>query len=88
MIKMYDLTAERVKEPRAVKKSGVRFGWKLDSDEKDVMQTGYSLTVFLDGEPVWEKKEDTDEVEIIEEVTDYKMAEGLYSGGLSKRDKC
>ena len=60
MVRLYDLTVERVKEPLAVKRSGVRFGWKLDSDEKDVMQTGYSLTVFLDGEPVWEKKEDTD----------------------------
>ena len=60
MVRLYDLTVERVREPLAVKRSGVRFGWKLDSDEKDVMQTGYSLTVFLDGEPVWEKKEDTD----------------------------
>ena len=31
-----------------------------------------------------EKKENLDELEIIEEVTDYKMAEGVYSGGLSK----
>ena len=37
MVKLYDLTVERVKEPLAVKRSGVRFGWKLDSDEKDVV---------------------------------------------------
>jgi len=60
MVKLYDLTVERVKEPLAVKRSGVRFGWKLDSDEKDVFQTGYTVTVLLDGEKAWEKKEQTD----------------------------
>ncbi|MBO4421846.1 MAG: family 78 glycoside hydrolase catalytic domain [Clostridia bacterium] len=57
MTRMYDITVERVKEPLAVRRGGVRFGWKLDSDAENVYQTGYTVAVFLDGEPVWEKSE-------------------------------
>ena len=53
MIKLYDITTERVKEPLSVRCEGVRFGWKLDSDEKGVFQTGCTVTVSLDGETVW-----------------------------------
>lgn len=52
MIRLYDLTVERVKEPLAVKCEGVRFGWKLDSDENDVFQKSYTVTVSLDGQTV------------------------------------
>ena len=61
MVKLYDLTVERVKEPLAVRCENVRFGWKLDSDEKNTVQTGYTVTVYLDGEQVWEKTEQSDE---------------------------
>ena len=60
MVKLYDLTVERVKEPLAVKRSCVRFGWKLESDEEDVFQTRYEIKVSLDGKTVWEKTEETD----------------------------
>ena len=59
MVKIYDLTVERVKEPLAVKRGGVRFGWKLDSDEKNVMQTAYTVKVSLEGKTVWEISEES-----------------------------
>lgn len=49
MTRLYDITVERVKEPLAVKCKGVRFGWRLESDGKDVFQTSYAVTVSLDG---------------------------------------
>ncbi|MBO4869261.1 MAG: family 78 glycoside hydrolase catalytic domain [Clostridia bacterium] len=61
MTKLYDITVERVKTPLAVKRFGVRFGWKLDSDAKNVFQTGYTVRVSLDGAAVWEKSEQSGE---------------------------
>ncbi len=61
MVRLYNLTTERVKEPLAVKCENVRFGWKLDTDEKDVMQKSCKITVSLDGKTVWESAAETDE---------------------------
>ena len=58
MTRLYDITVERVKEPLAVKREGVRFGWRLESDEKDVFQTSCTVTVSLDGQTVWEGRYD------------------------------
>ena len=49
MTRLYDITVERVNEPLAVRREGVRFGWRLESDGKDVFQTSYAVTVSLDG---------------------------------------
>ncbi|MBQ3870352.1 MAG: family 78 glycoside hydrolase catalytic domain [Clostridia bacterium] len=56
MTKLYDLTVERAKHPLALPTSGLRFGWKLDSDGKNVKQTAYRLTVKQDGRTVYDKK--------------------------------
>ncbi len=58
MTRLYDITVERVKEPLAVKREGVRFGWRLESDGKDVFQTSCTVTVSLDGQTVWEGRYD------------------------------
>ncbi len=49
MIRLYDLSVERVSAPAAVPSSGLRFGWKIESDEPDTVQTGYRLRVLLRG---------------------------------------
>ena len=60
MTKLYDLTVERAKQPLALGKSGLRFGWKLDSDAQNVKQTAYRLKIETDGKTVYDEKIDSD----------------------------
>ena len=76
MVKLYGLTVERVKEPLAAPCKNVRFGWKLGSDENNVVQNGYSIAVLLNGERVWEKEEETDNT--VDVRADVEFLPGRY----------
>lgn len=43
MLKLYDLTTEYKREPLGLDEAQPRFGWKLDSDRQDTLQTAYRL---------------------------------------------
>lgn len=39
MLKLYDLATEYKREPLGLDEAQPRFGWKLDSDRQDTLQT-------------------------------------------------
>lgn len=43
MLKLYDLTTEYKHEPLGLDEAQPRFGWKLDSDRQNTLQTAYRL---------------------------------------------
>ena len=45
MLKLYDFSVDYVTNPTLVRTTGLRFGWKLDSDRRDVLQKTYRITV-------------------------------------------
>ena len=45
MLKLYDFSVDYVKNPTIVKTKDLRFGWKLDSDNIDVLQTSYRIII-------------------------------------------
>ena len=54
MLKLYDLTTEYKREPLGLDEAQPRFGWKLDSDRQDTLQTAYRLQLSCGGESVWD----------------------------------
>ena len=54
MLKLYDLTIEYKHNPLGLDEVQPRFGWKLDSDKQDTVQTSYSLQVMQSGAVVWD----------------------------------
>lgn len=54
MLKLYDLTIEYKHEPLGLDEVQPRFGWKLDSDQQDTVQTSYRLKVMQNGSIVWD----------------------------------
>ena len=54
MLKLYDLTIEYKHEPLGLDEVQPRFGWKLESDSHDTLQTAYRLQLLCDGESVWD----------------------------------
>lgn len=53
MLKLYDLTIESMTEPLGIDEAQPRFGWKLESDHNDTLQTAYRLTVS-NGAVLWD----------------------------------
>ena len=45
MLNLYDFSVDYVKEPSLVRTKGLRFGWKLDSDRKNVLQSTYRIVI-------------------------------------------
>ena len=45
MLKLYDFSVDYVKSPTLVRTVGLRFGWKLDSDRRDVLQSTYRIVI-------------------------------------------
>ena len=45
MLKIYDVSINHIKEYVLVKRSGLRFGWKLSSDKRDVRQSSYRIII-------------------------------------------
>ena len=45
MLKIYDFSVDYITNPTLIKRSGLRFGWKLTSDRANVLQKGYKITV-------------------------------------------
>lgn len=54
MLKLYDLTTEYKREPLGLDEVQPRFGWKLDSDRQNTLQTAYRLQLSCGGESVWD----------------------------------
>ena len=54
MLKLYDLTIEYKHHPLGLDEVQPRFGWKLDSDEQNVVQTAWQITLNSEGCPVWD----------------------------------
>ena len=54
MLKLYDLTIEYKHEPLGLDEVQPRFGWKLDSDRQNTLQTAYRLQLSCGGESVWD----------------------------------
>ncbi|MBQ7983441.1 MAG: hypothetical protein IJ302_07720, partial [Clostridia bacterium] len=46
MLKIYDFSVDYVVNPTLVRTSGLRFGWKLDSDRTNVLQTLYRIEIL------------------------------------------
>lgn len=53
-MKLYDFTVEYQKEPKGLSVQKPRFSWKLESGERDVVQTAYHLKVLCGGRTVWD----------------------------------
>ena len=53
-MKIYDFTLEYQREPKGLGVKKPRFSWKLESEERNVLQAAYHLWVFSDGKPVWD----------------------------------
>ena len=55
MLKIYDLSINAVKNPAYAPYKDLTIGWKLESDQTDVLQTKYRATLCKKGEtaPVW-----------------------------------
>ncbi|MBR5870321.1 MAG: family 78 glycoside hydrolase catalytic domain [Clostridia bacterium] len=45
MLNIYDFSVDYVIAPTLVRTRGLRFGWKLDSDNKDVLQKDYRIVI-------------------------------------------
>jgi len=45
MLRVYDLAIDYVSSPAVIRISGLRFGWKLDSEEENVLQTSYRIVI-------------------------------------------
>ena len=45
MLKIYDFSVDYIKEPSLVRTKGLRFGWQLDSDRKNVLQSTYRIVI-------------------------------------------
>ena len=45
MLKLYDFSVDYVKSPTLVRTVGLRFGWKLNSDRRDVLQSTYRIVI-------------------------------------------
>ena len=54
MLKLYDLTIEYKHEPLGLDEVQPRFGWKLESDSENTLQTAYRLQLSCGGETVWD----------------------------------
>ena len=54
MLKLYDLTIEYKHEPLGLDEVQPRFGWKLESDSQDTLQSAYRLQLSCGGEIVWD----------------------------------
>lgn len=54
MLKLYDFSVDYVRNPSLVRTTGLRFGWKLDSDRTNVLQKDYRITVCKDGDVVFD----------------------------------
>ena len=48
MLKLYDFSVDYVKSPTLVRTVGLRFGWKLDSDRRDVLQSTYRIVIEIE----------------------------------------
>lgn len=46
MLKIYDITLDYTNEPSLLRLSGFRFGWKLESDKINVIQTSYQIQIY------------------------------------------
>lgn len=53
-MKLYDFVIEYRKQPVGLSIQQPRFSWKIESDEKNVVQTAYRLQVFCDEACVWD----------------------------------
>ncbi|MBE6657817.1 MAG: hypothetical protein E7604_05155 [Ruminococcaceae bacterium] len=45
MLKIYDFSIDYVRNPSLIRTKDLRFGWKLDSDRRDVLQTAYRIVI-------------------------------------------
>ncbi|MGM9624172.1 MAG: family 78 glycoside hydrolase catalytic domain [Eubacteriales bacterium] len=45
MLKLYDFSIDYVKNPTLIRTTGLRFGWKLDSDNTDILQKDYRIVI-------------------------------------------
>lgn len=53
-MKIYDLEVEYRKEPVGLSVRVPRFSWKLESEERDTIQTAYHIQVLSEAETVWD----------------------------------
>lgn len=51
---LYDFRTEHLVNPRGMSVRNPRFSWKISSEEKNVVQTKYELTVFNEEDVVWD----------------------------------
>lgn len=80
-MKLYDFSIEYVKNPTLIPVEGLRFGWKLDSDRTNVLQTHYRIRISNQAGVVvdTQKVADTAVCDItipglkLESCTDYKV---------------
>lgn len=54
MFRIYDLKTENSTQPNAVDAVHPRFSWKIAGIGKNIMQTGYQITVYSGTELVWD----------------------------------
>ena len=50
MLQAINLTCESRVNPLGLDEKNPRFGWQLESSERDVLQTGYRIRVFREAE--------------------------------------
>lgn len=54
MSKLYGLTTERLFTPVGIDVKAPRLAWKIDSDERDILQVAYRVTVHAGSRLVWD----------------------------------
>ncbi len=61
MLEIYDLKCEYKKNPSCIDTANPRFCWKIRSNNKNVMQTSYSLRVIdgVSGKIIWKREEES-----------------------------
>ena len=80
MLKLYDLSINAVKNPAYAPCKGLYIGWKLDSDNTNVLQTAYTAAITKVGSdtPAWTGEGTTKSIHIpvettLESRTDYTL---------------
>ena len=48
------LTTELASRPLGLDEARPRFGWRIDSEDRDVLQRAYRVTVSREGEILWD----------------------------------
>ncbi len=78
-MKITDLRTEYQKNPIGLDIAKPRFSWKLESEQRDTMQTAYQVQVILEGQMIWDSGVQKTEQSVLVEYNGLPLqAESVY----------